>query len=294
LRQTDRQIDKLQFQCKFCSRNVHCVDAREGLDISTFGGVRSLERGLNVLQAVNQQNGMKAADVAKSVGIPRPTAYRLLETLEALGFVIRASSDDVWRPTVTTRTLSSGFRDDYWVSQIAVPQMMKTARHVLWPLDLVVFRDFKMDIRESTHFLSPFSVDHGMVGRSLPVLDTAGGRAHLAFCDERERLQIMSGLEAETGISKPYYLQDGPLDYIIDKSRRLGLGYRIKGFNDKTMSISAPILRDGRPVACITLIWIASAMTFDQAIEYYRDPLSACAEAIAAELASPSDSSSDA
>lgn len=246
--------------------------------------MRSLERGLAVLQAVNHHNGLKAADVAKAVGIPRPTAYRLLETLETLGFVVRASSDDVWRPTLSTRTLSSGFRDDYWVSQIAVPQMMKTARRVRWPLDLVVFRDFKMDIRESTHFLSPFSVDHGMVGRSLPVLDTAGGRAHLAFCEEEERLQIMSGLEAKTGISKPYYLQDGPLDYILERSRRMGLGYRIKGFNDKTMSISAPIMQGGRPIACLTLIWIASAMTFEQAVEDYREPLSACADAIATEL----------
>jgi IclR family transcriptional regulator, mhp operon transcriptional activator len=251
-----------------------------------------LERGLAVLQAVNHRNGMKAAEVAKAVGIPRPTAYRLLETLESLGFVVRASSDDVWRPTLATRSLSSGFRDDYWVSQIAVPQMMKTARRVLWPLDLVVFRDFKMDIRESTHFLSPFSVDHGMVGRSLPVLDTAGGRAHLAFCEEEERLHIMSGLEVETGISKPYYLQDGPLDYIIERSRQMGLGYRIKGFNSKTMSISAPIVKDGRPLACLTMIWIASAMTFEQALEDYREELLACAGAIATELNASSPASS--
>lgn len=264
-------------KCPHCGRSG-------GLHISGFGGVRSLERGLAVLQAVNHHNGLKAADVAKAVGIPRPTAYRLLETLEALGFVIRAASDDIWRPTLATRTLSSGFRSDYWVSQSAVPQMMKTARRVLWPLDLVVFRDFKMEIRESTHHFSPFSVDHGMVGRSLSVLETAGGRAHLAFCDKDERLQILSSLEVETGISKPYYLQDGPLDYILDRCRQLGLGYRIKGFNDKTMSISAPIMQGGRPVACLTLIWIASAMTFEQAVEDYRAPLLTCAEAIAAEL----------
>lgn len=258
----------------------------EGQAISTFSSVRSLERGLAVLQAVNHRNGVKAADVAKAAGIPRPTAYRLLETLESLGFVVRGSSDDTWRPTLTTRTLSSGFRDDYWVSQIAVPQMMKTARRVLWPLDLVVFRDFKMEIRESTHFLSPFSVDHGMVGRCLPVLDTSGGRAHIAFCPDEERLHILSGLEAETGISKPYYLQDGPLDHIIEQSRRLGLGYRTKGFNDKTMSISAPVLKDGRPIACLTLIWIASAMSFDQAVETCREELLDCAQAIAGELSS--------
>ena len=265
----------------------------EGLQISGFGGVRSLERGLAVLQAVNQHNGLKAAEVARAADIPRPTAYRLLETLEGLGFVSRAASDDTWRPTLQTRSLSSGFREEDWVSQIAVPKMRKVGQRILWPLDLVVFRDFKMEIRESTHYASPFSVDHGMVGRSLPVLDTAGGRAHLAFCEEKERLQILSGLESEIGIKPPYFLKDGPLDYILENVRRLGVGYRIRGFNDKTMSISAPIMYDGRPLACITMIWIASALKFDQAIEFYREPLLNCAEAIASELSKLSAESKD-
>jgi hypothetical protein len=47
-------------------------------------------------------------------------------------------------------------------------------RQILWPLDLVTFRNYRMLIRESTHNISPFSVDHGMVGRELPVLETAG------------------------------------------------------------------------------------------------------------------------
>jgi IclR family transcriptional regulator, mhp operon transcriptional activator len=262
-------------------QRVHCADAWEGLAISTFGSVRSLERGLLILQAINQHNGLKAAEVAKAANVPRPTAYRLLETLEGLGFVVRAASDDTWRPTLQTRSLSSGFRDDDWVAQIAVPEMIKVGRKILWPLDLVVFRNFKMEVRESTHYLSPFSVDHGMVGRSLPVLDTAGGRAYLAFCDEAERLQILSGLEAETGIKKPYYVPDGAIDHIIENIRRWGVGYRIKGFNSKTMSISAPIMRNGQPYACLTMIWIASAMKFDQALEHYREPILKCAGSIA-------------
>ena len=123
-----------------------------------------------------------------------------------------------------------------------------------------------------------------MVGRCLPVLETSGGRAHLAFCEEKERFQILSGLEAELEIKPPFYLQDGPLDYILENVRHLGVGYRRRGFNDKTMSISAPIMRNHRPMACITMIWIASAMKFEQAIEFYRERLLTCAKSIADEL----------
>jgi IclR family mhp operon transcriptional activator len=142
-----------------------------------------------------------------------------------------------------------------------------------------------MTVRESTHNISPFSVDHGMVGRALPILETAGGRAHLAYVSSQERGHILSGLRSELGDEKVDYHEDGPLSRILERARELGVGFRIKGFNSKTMSISAPILIQDRPIACLTLIWIASAMKFDEAIRKHRETLIATARAISEELA---------
>ena len=77
--------------------------------MSKFGAVRSLRRGLEVLEAVNHYSGLRASKVARIIGVPRPTAYRLLETLEGMGFVARGSSQDSWAPTLKTKSLSSGF-----------------------------------------------------------------------------------------------------------------------------------------------------------------------------------------
>lgn len=219
------------------------------------------------------------------MGIPRPTAYRLLETLEGLGFVIRGATEDAWRPTLQTKSLSSGFRDEDWVAQVAVPQMMRLGRRILWPLDLVTFRDYRMAIRESTHGISPFSVDHGMVGRELPVLETAGGRAHLAFVPEAERQQILAGLREKIGVDAVDFHEDGPLDYILARTRELGVGFRIKGFNAQTMSISAPILSGGRPIACLTMIWIGTALKFEDALRLHKEALIGAANSISSELA---------
>lgn len=254
--------------------------------------MRSLQRGLEVLQAINCNNGLKAADVARIVGIPRPTAYRLLETLEGLGFIVRGPSEDAWRPTLQAKSLSSGFRDEDWVAQIAVPRMMGLGRKILWPLDLVTFHDYRMAIRESTHNISPFSVDHGMVGRELPVLETAGGRAHLAFVDDKEREQILEGLRQRHGADAVDYREDGPLPYILERTRELGVGFRIKGFNARTMSISAPIRSAGRPIACLTMIWIGSALKFEEALRLHRDALVATADSISDDLARSADEQS--
>lgn len=252
---------------------------------SSFGSVRSLQRGLAVLQAVNRHNGLKSSDVAKAVGIPRPTAYRLLETLEGLGFVTKGASDETWRPTLFANSLSSGYRDEDWVAQIAVPKMVKLGREVLWPIDLVTFRDYAMEVRASTHNMSPFSIDHGMVGRNLPILETSGGRAHLAFCGRAERKQIVEGLRKKHDIKGRVFLADGRLPKVLRRCRELQVGYRIAGFNSRTMSIAAPIMKDGRPISCLVLIWIASAMDFEKGVSLYRDALLSAADEISSELA---------
>ncbi|WP_193083283.1 helix-turn-helix domain-containing protein [Pseudooceanicola spongiae] len=249
-----------------------------------FGSVRSLERGLQVLQVVNQRNGLKAAEVAAETGIPRPTVYRLLETLEGLGFVGRDHSSDKWRPTLQTKSLSSGFRDEDWVSQSAVPEMVRLGREILWPLDLVIFNDHRMEIRESTHNISPYSIDHGMVGLMLPVLETAGGRAYLAFSQEEESAQTIRGLLAKERQTHPVMLSDGPLEYVLEQSRKLGVGFRREGYRLATQSISAPIFRDTRVIACLTIIWTGSALSFDSAVERYRDKLVATARRISLAL----------
>jgi len=248
--------------------------------------VRSLQRGLDILQIVNQHNGLTVSEVAQRAGVPRPTAYRLLETLEGLGYVARDASSDGWRPTLQTKSLSSGFRDEDWVASIAVPMMIRLGRRLLWPLDLVTFRDYRMAVRASTHNMSPFSVDKGMVGRELPILETAGGRAHLAFVPPAEGEAVLTGLRGRYGSENVDFQDDGPLERILERTRELGLGYRIRGsVNRKTMSLSAPVLLCERPVACLTIIWIASALKFEDALSEFRAPLLATARAMSEEMA---------
>ncbi|MCZ4258214.1 helix-turn-helix domain-containing protein [Sulfitobacter sp. G21635-S1] len=248
--------------------------------MSNFGSVRSLERGLLILQTLNRRNGLKAAEVAAATSIPRPTVYRLLETLEGLGFVSRDHSSEKWRPTLQAKSLSSGFRHEDWVTQAAVPEMVRLGREILWPLDLVTFNDHQMEIRESTHNISPYSIDHGMVGVQLPVLDTAGGRAYLAFSREEERAQTLAGLRAKLGLQNPVMLQDGPLMHVLDRCRTLGVGYRKEGYRLSTQSISAPIYSGPRVLACLTVIWTSSALSFEKALDQYRDKLLATARGI--------------
>jgi IclR family mhp operon transcriptional activator len=58
--------------------------------------VRGLTRGLAILRALNENNYATALQLSRITGLPRPTVYRLLDTLIAAGYVAHGT-----RPTST-------------------------------------------------------------------------------------------------------------------------------------------------------------------------------------------------
>src|SRR4051812_39635849 len=108
------------------------------------GSVRSLERGLALLVAMNRRKLASVSDLAKDTKLPRPTVYRLLDTLSEAGFVVRDSATERYRPTHDVRALSDGFLDDEWVSEIASPMMLEFTRQHVWPVSLFTFEAGKM------------------------------------------------------------------------------------------------------------------------------------------------------
>jgi IclR family mhp operon transcriptional activator len=242
---------------------------------SVSRSVRSLERGLALLVAMNRRKLASVVELANDIRLPRPTVYRLLDTLTHAGFVARERTTDRYRPTHGVRALSDGFVDDEWIGEIAAPLMAEFTRDHVWPVSLFTFEAGKMLVRDTTHHLSALSVDYGMVGRRMGMLRTAGGLAYLAFCPDNERKAIL-GLLA---------LSSDPEDQPARDNRRLNAtlqAIRLKGYatqdrviNPRTASISVPI-RAGRHVhGCMSLIYIASALTLKDVERDLLPPLQA-------------------
>lgn len=242
---------------------------------SVARSVRSLERGLALLVAMNRRKLASVAELATDIALPRPTVYRLLDTLSHAGFVARESATDRYRPTHGVRALSDGFVDDEWIGGIAAPLMAEFTRSHVWPVSLFTFDAGKMLVRDTTHHLSSLSIDYGMVGRRMGMLRTAGGLAYLAFCPDNERQAIL-GLLA---------LSDDPEDRPARENQRLHAmlqAIRLKGYalqdrviNPKTASISVPIRAGRRIHGCVSLIYIASALTLKDVERDLLPPLQA-------------------
>jgi IclR family transcriptional regulator, mhp operon transcriptional activator len=267
------------------AKNATKAQARPAANSAARGGsVRSLERGLALLVAMNRRPLASVCELAADTGLPRPTVYRLLDTLAQAGFVSLDSATDRYRPTHGVRALSDGFVDDEWVTEIAAPMMAEFTREHVWPVSLFTFEAGKMLVRDTTHRLSALSIDYGMVGKRMSMLRTAGGLAYLAFCPDNERKVILDLLaqsdEPDDQQAREVHLLDG----LFKSIRADGYARQDRVINPKAASISVPIIVGRKVHGSMSLIFIASAMTMTEVEKKLLPPLRAMTTRLARAL----------
>lgn len=156
--------------------------------------MRGVVRTLLLLRSLNENNGARVSELAEKTAIPRPSLYRILETLRRLGYVRRAGEGERYELTIQVRTLSDGFKDEAWIREAALPVMEALQRDIVWPTDVATFYDGAMWLRETTRRQSPLTIDAATVGLRLPMLKSATGKAYLAYCGDAEREAILQNL----------------------------------------------------------------------------------------------------
>ncbi len=249
-------------------------------------GVRALLRGLEILRHVNAVGSARPGEIARALDIPRPTVYRLLQTLEEAGYIAFSASSNLARVTRLAASLGEGSAQSTDLCRAAAPLFAEYAARLVWPMDLSVYDNAAMVIQETTHGRSPLSIDRAMIGYRLPVLRTSAGRAYLAFCSEAERGLIIEHLRRLGDPADMFFLQGGWLERMVAETRARGHALRDAGeFRAQTASIAVPVVLDGAVLGCVSLIWIRSALKTAQAVETAAAPLTEIAGRIAAALA---------
>lgn len=231
--------------------------------------VRGLMRGLQVLRALNEVNHATVVEISRRTGLSRGTVYRLLDTLIEAGYVAHAGSRHLYRLTIMVRTLSDGFDDEAWVSEIASPVIAELGRKIVWPTDLATFDGNAMVVRETTHLTSPLSITRSIVGQRITMLFSSLGHAYLAFCPKSERDAILRDLAAADTPEGQLARKRAALDHLMTETRKRGYGFREGGLLPLTGSIAVPVMWRGRPIACINMHYILSALSRDEVVERY-------------------------
>lgn len=266
---------------------MHMIDLNGVFSMTTYTNVRGLARGLQVLRALNAMEDGHATSqqLADLTGLHRTTVRRLLETLMEEGFVRRSTSDDSFRLTLAVRSLSEGFTDTERIATVAPPIMGQLLQRVAWPSDLTTPDGDAMIIRETTHRFSRLSFHRAMVGRRLPMLLTAAGRAYFAMCPDEEREDILELLRSGAGgdEQQAFARNDALVRKLIRRVRDDGFGSNHGDWTAqaKIGAVAVAISADERVIASLNVIFLSRAVRLEDAVRRYVPELQKAAMDIA-------------
>lgn len=199
----------------------------------------SLEKGLRVLELLNDHVSVRIRDLHDWTGIPKPTLVRILKSLQARGFVRHISRSAGYSVASRVVALSSGFHGTPMIVEQAAPFLDDLTRRLLWPVALASLDFDAMIVRYSTIPISPYSHKQSTMERRLSLSLRAHGRAYLAHCPQPERDSLMGAMPDDIVEH---------LRMVLPVYRQQGWAPRHPALEPQTGSIAVPLFGANRQV----------------------------------------------
>ena len=141
--------------------------------------VPGLERGLRLLCEFSRQDKtLSAPELARRLDIPRSTVFRLLATLERMGFVERADGGRDYRLGMSVLRLGFEYLASLELTEIGRPLLDRLRDEIGYSCNLVV-RDGRSIVYVAKSVTQTAFTSHVNVGTRLPAHATVLGRVLL-------------------------------------------------------------------------------------------------------------------
>lgn len=246
--------------------------------------IRSLARGIEVLRYLNMMQGAYPVDIGKALGLPRPTAHRILEALEELDLVYRGPNSREFRLTPSVRRLASGGSEFSTLRTIAWPVMRDLTAEVVWPCGLAVLNENAMLVVDSTCRQSSMSSGIEMAGQSHALLSSALGQALLSHCGREQRDAIIAELRRHLARNDLAIDDLKDLNAMAQAGHCDGYSICLDLVQPRWASIAVPLRFDGAAIASMNILWHVADLNFDEAIQKLSGPLRSARDRIEAQL----------
>jgi DNA-binding IclR family transcriptional regulator len=216
--------------------------------------VPGLERGLKILTEFSPREPVLGApELSKRLKIPRTTVFRLLQTLESLGFLERADKDRNYRLGVAVLRLGFEYLSSLELTDLGLP-VIEALRDDTGLTTHIVIRDGRdvVFVAKAQSHAPIFSSVKVNVGTRLPAYATTHGQVLMGDMTLDDLKKLYPEPELERFTKQTPATIDDLYERIRDDARR---GYAISesSFERGISVVSAPVRNDtGRIVAVIT------------------------------------------
>jgi len=219
--------------------------------------VQSLERAIDVLEALARaERALGVGEVAEATRLPQGTVHRLLQTLQARGYVRRAESR---KYSLGTGAVRLGTAAQGALARSARPHLAELVRLSGETANLAVLEGDDVVYVEqvsSPHTLRMFAE----VGRHVPPHSTAVGKVLLAALPRDRVVALLqrTGLPARTPATITRVE-----DFLAELDRTLERGWAADEEEQETgvRCVAAPVGRDGHVVAALSVSGPADRFT---------------------------------
>jgi IclR family transcriptional regulator, mhp operon transcriptional activator len=219
--------------------------------------VRSVQRVLRLITVMNQRETWALLELAEACGLAKTTVHRLLQTLEAEGYVHSLPGRiGLYRLTTQTEGLSRGLTAATRYADAADPLIIKATKAIGWPVSFgLPETPFLRIVSCGMPFSPERSAKPTSIGTRHWIFTSAVGRAYLSRCSPEQIAKIHDQGEAFRESSK-INLPVPTLDELLrDASNVKGSGYSVRQAmrRDLNSAMAAPVYRDDDVIGALAL-----------------------------------------
>lgn len=247
---------------------------------SPYREVKSLERGLVLLETLARVGWATPTTLARETGIERSTIYRLMNTLEHLAYVTRRDEDGTFFLTGKVASVGREVEPRDIDIDIISQTLTELVGQIHWPSDFAVLSDAQLTIMASNHRLSSMSSFRGLIGAHRPLLRSALGRALLAAMSPDELEQTLEVVRLANGADAGELADRHKVMLAIEDSRARGYAASDGLIDPKISGIGLAVHRGQCVAGAINIVFYRSAMTCEEAASRYLGRLRLCVEEI--------------
>ena len=251
-------------------------DASAPADQPAAGTINSVDHALRLIEALHAAQPLSVSDLARRLGLPRPTVYRLLKTLGSHGLLVQEGT--AYHLSLRLLELASTALAASVLQAAAQPVLSDLAAQTGETTHFAVLDGDRVGYVakvESRHPIRMFS----HVGWRGPLHATGVGKVLLAWSDPSLLKRV---LEATREAFTPYTLTEGlKLSAEIDKVREAGYAVDRQELIDGLVCVAAPVLVRALLVGAVSVAGPVARMAEPDRFEV---GVKAAAGAIAARL----------
>jgi IclR family transcriptional regulator, pca regulon regulatory protein len=247
--------------------------------------VTALARGLHILETFARLgHSLSLAQVSQELGLPKSTAFRLMNSLVTLGYLEQPVKGGPYN--LGPRVLGLGFAvlQGLDVREAAMPHLEKLFAKVGENVNLCI-----LDRSEAIYVARLKKREilslNLHVGSRLPAYSSSPGRVLIAYLLPAEREELISSLEADPDAGLWLRNRSVNLRQVCEQVLARGMAVNDGEYSPELFAMSAPVLDGtGEARAAVNLAMLKGGQSGEELAERHSPALLDCAAKISALL----------